>query len=129
MSLSLPEDIEPFLDDTHTWSDSAVYALCLSRPDDLAQAWDAEFDHRPDYWDELVEAANVVYVGAAKNLISRLEDHHNQDVRKTVLTAVCDVESLRNVWWCSDMDEAVQEESKLAIMMQNQYADTYVHSR
>ena len=129
MSLSLPEDIEPFLDDTHTWSDSAVYALCLSRPDDLAQAWDAEFDHRPDYWDELVEAQNVVYVGAAKNLISRLEDHHNQDVRKTVLTAVCDVEGLRNVWWCSDMDHAIQEESKLSIMMQNQYADTYVHSR
>jgi predicted GIY-YIG superfamily endonuclease len=129
MSLSLPEDIEPFLTDANDWSDSAVYALELSRPDDLADAWDKVYDHRPDYWDELTEASSVCYVGAAKSLISRLEDHRNQDVRKTVLTAVCSIESLSDVWWCKNMDEAIQYESKRAIELQNERPEDYIHSR
>jgi len=127
MTLRLPADIEPHLIDGHEWSDPGVYCLRLNRPDDLAEAWDATFDHRPDYWDDLQQAQGVVYVGASKNVMGRLEDHRDGDKRLTVLTEVCEIEGLRNVWWMDSVEAAFTQESQIAILMQNQRPELYVH--
>lgn len=132
MTLSLPADVEPHLGTDADLSDfhrPGVYALRLSRPDDVADAWDREFDSRPAWFDRFAGASGVVYVGGAADVLARLEDHRDGEVRTTVLTRVCEIESLRNVWWFSDTDEAFTRESKLAIMLQNEYPDLFVHQR
>jgi len=129
MSLQLPADVEPHLIDGVEWSDPGVYALKLNRPDDLAEAWDQTFDHRPDYWESLMDAHAVVYVGATKNVIGRLEDHRDGQKRLTALTSVCEIEGIRNIWWFDSATEAFDRENGLALTMQAQYPHTYVHSR
>jgi hypothetical protein len=132
VALELPADIGPFLQDHHAHErirGPAVYCLRLTRPDDLAAAWDTEFDHRPEYWDDLTDADGVLYVGSAKDLLSRLNDHADGEVRLTVLTTVCDIGGLRNVFWVDDPDRRRIEESQIATMMQNELAEMYVHSR
>jgi len=130
MTLKLPADIEPFLTEGFGQMRTAgVYALTLSRPDNLAEAWDSAFDHRPPYFEELRDADSVVYVGAAKDLLARLSDHKDGDVRLTVLTEVCEIDGLRNVWWVDDPSRRFIEESKLATMLQNERPDLYIHSR
>jgi len=130
MSLSLPEDVEVFLTDGYDQlHDPAVYALVLERPDDVAQAWDREYDTRPEWFDELVDAREVWYVGATNDCLSRLEDHRDGQVRVGVLQRICSIDSLRNVWWFSDTDRAFERESGIAVAMQNEYPEIYVHSR
>ena len=129
MTLSLPADVEPHLINGVEWSDPGVYALRLTRPDDLAEAWDQTFDHRPDYWGDLKQCQRVVYVGAAANVMHRLEDHRNGDKRLTALTQVCEIDGLRNVWWMDSKEQAFLKESQIATMMQNQRPELYVHSR
>lgn len=132
MTLSLPADAEPFIPAGGDLSDlrgPGVYALRLSRPDDLAAAWDATFDTRPDYWESLTSAERVVYVGAAKDVLGRLEDHRDGEVRKAALLRVCEIDALRNVWWFDSADAAFERESKLAIMLQNDRPAWYVHQR
>ena len=130
--LELPADIEPFLQSEHSHErirGPAVYCLRLTRPDDLAAVWDVEFDTRPDYWDDLTDADGVLYVGSAKDLLSRLNDHANGEVRLTVLTEICEIDVLRNVFWVDDPDRRFIEESQIATMMQTNLPDQYVHSR
>ena len=127
--IELPGDIEPHLIDGFEWSDSGVYALALNRPDDLEAEWDAIFESRPDYFETLQTAETIVYVGAAKNVISRLEDHVEGRVRKAALLQVCEIESVRNIWWMDSTEKAFERESGIAIAMQNEYPSYYVHSR
>lgn len=133
MSLSLPADAEPFIPDGGDLSDlhgSGCYALTLTKPDDLATAWDREFDHRPPYFEELQEATEVIYVGAAKDVLRRLEEHRDGEVRVGVLQSVCEIESLRSIWWYQSAEKAFEEESALGIMLNNHTkASTYVHQR
>jgi len=124
MTLSLPSDLEPYTTDYRT---AAVYALDVTMPDDLAYQWDLRFEHRAEWFDQLQAAGNVIYVGAAKNLIGRLEDHRDGQVRKAVLPSLATEIDLRNVWPKSDADDAFREESKIAIRLRNHLpAGTFV---
>ena len=129
MTIALPEAVEPFLADDVEWSQPGVYALVLEKPDELTQAWGETFDHRPPYLDELEEAETVVYVGAAKNVMHRLEDHNRRDKRKAALLEVCEIDHLRNVWWMDSVEHAFERESGIAIQMSNHNPDYYVHQR
>lgn len=130
MSIALPEDIEPFLtDDFEQLRGPAVYALGVERPDDVAAEWDRHFDARPEYLDELQSAQHVVYVGATNDLLLRLEDHVEGELRQSALLTVCDITGLRNVWWFQDADRAFERENGIAMELANKYGDTYVHSR
>lgn len=130
MSLSLPEDIEQhFTSDHRDYTLPGVYALRLEKPDELPEVWDREYDKRPEFWDQLTESSRVIYVGAAKNVLSRLEDHRDGEVRKAALMRVCSIDSLRNVYWFNTPERAFLKESQVAMMMQNELADTYVHQR
>lgn len=125
MTLELPADVEVF-GGPGRWHDPAVYCLVLERPDDVADVWDRQFDHRPEWWDEFVSANAVYYVGATADCLSRLEDHRDGEVRTTVLTEVCDIDKLRNVWWMSSADDAFTRESGIAVDLQNHYPGAFV---
>lgn len=133
MSLSLPADAEVFIPDGEDFDhlhEPGVYCLRLTKPDDLASAWDQAFDTRPAYWDELEAAERVLYVGEAGDVLYRLEDHRDSDKRIGVLQRVCEIAGLRNIWWCDSKANAKQEESQLGLLLTNQTDDqTYVHFR
>jgi predicted GIY-YIG superfamily endonuclease len=128
MSLELPSALSPYTDgDNHT---SGAYALRLGRPLDLADAWERHYDERPPYWDQLMTADSVYYVGGASDLLSRLEDHRNGEVRQTVLTRVCDVTALQTAWPADNATEAFEiVEPRLARWLQNVQPASYVHTR
>lgn len=129
MSLSLPADIEPHLSDAHEWSDPAVYCLWLDPPSDLRERWNTIYDHEPPYLEEVELASSTLYVGATGNLIHRLEDHNEGKVRQGALTSLCEIEGVRNIWWFDDATRAFERENGLAMTLQNEYPDYYVHSR
>jgi len=130
MTLSLPADVEVFLTDEYDQlHDPGVYALVLERPDGVAEAWDREFETRPPWFDEFQDARAVWYVGATNDCLSRLEDHRDGEVRVGVLQRVCEIESLRNVWWMPSTDKAFERESGIAVELQNHYPEVYVHCR
>jgi len=128
VTLSLPENLETF-GGFQLFHTPAVYALVLDRPDDVGQAWDREFDTRPDWFEEFRDAREVWYVGATNDCLSRLEGHRDGEVRVGVLQRICEVESLRNVWWFDTTDRAFERESGIAVAMQNEYPDVFIHQR
>ena len=127
--IQLPEDIEPHLIDGFEWSDSGVYALVLDVPSDLREQWENWFDTTPDYIDLVEAKPTTVYVGAARNVRARLEDHVEGERRKARLVQFCEIESIRNIYWFRDHNRAFERESGIAIAMQNEYPSYYVHSR
>lgn len=130
--MMLPEAAEPFIPegkDLSALHHPGVYALRLDRPEDMASAWDDVFDVRPDYWDDLNDRDGVVYVGAAEDILYRLEEHVRGHKRRAALLRVCGIDGLRNIWWCDSPSIAFTRESQLATMLQNEYPDLYVHSR
>jgi len=129
MTLSLPADAEPYVEDFAELRGPAVYALDLTRPDDLAAAWDDEYDTRPEWFEEFRAAEGVVYVGATADLLGRLTDHKLGEKRQTVLLSVCAVDGVRNVWPMDTADEAFERESAIAIRLRNHLEGYYVHQR
>jgi hypothetical protein len=128
--LMLPQDVEKFLTDGFSQlHDPAVYALKLDVPKNIESEWDRYHDEKPDYLEEIQNSKGCVYVGAAKDLLARLSDHKGGDVRLTVLTEVCEIDGIRNIWWVDSPDRRFIEESKLATMLQNERPEIYVHSR
>jgi len=130
--LSLPEDAEIFIpggEDFDYLHEPAVYALLLAKPDDLASAWDRHHDHRPDYWDALQAASEVIYVGETADVLRRLIQHRNGH-KSGVLQQVCEITAIRNIWWMDSKEQAELHESKLALELTQATSDsTYVHQR
>lgn len=130
MTLSLPEDLEPYLENGFDQCHSAgVYALDLKRPDDLAEAWDREFETRPDYWAPLTDSSEVIYVGATADVLSRLEEHRDGNVRRAALVSVCEITDIRGVWWFDAVDRAFEREHGIAMSINNAVPSAYVHAR
>jgi len=129
MTLSLPADLEPFAPDFDAMHQPGVYALDLSRPDDPAAAWDRHYDSRPAWWPPFVDASQVVYVGASADVLSRLEDHRNGEVRRASLIRVCDVTDVRGVWWYDSAQAAFDREHGIALSIQNAQPTAFVYSR
>jgi predicted GIY-YIG superfamily endonuclease len=121
--LSLPAELEPHADDYSDINGPGVYMLELTKPDDIASEWDREFDHRPEWFEQLTDASRVLYVGASKRVLSRLEDHRDGQVRLTVLTRVCDVSSVENVWFYDSAEKAFQAEYNHAAEVSRQMVD------
>jgi len=130
MTLTLPADAEPFInDDISELRQPGVYALKCIKPDDIADQWDERFDHRPDYWEELVEAKRVAYVGAAKDVLARLEDHRDAEVRKAALLEVCEPVGVLNIKFFPTAEQAFERESGLALRFARKHPEFYVHQR
>lgn len=128
MSLDLPADLEPWVD-PDAWHTPAVYALDLDLPDDLVLRWEETYDVTPDFVDRAAFVSDVVYVGATADLLSRLEDHRDGEVRQAALVALADDKSLRTVWEFDRADLAFERESFYATELRNQRPEIYVHQR
>jgi len=130
VTLTLPADAEPFVDDDISeLRQPGVYALKCLKPEDIADRWDATFDHRPAYWDELVDAERVAYVGASKDVLARLEDHRDAEVRKAALLRVCEPVGVLNIRFFKSAHRAFERESGLALRFARQHPEFYVHQR
>jgi predicted GIY-YIG superfamily endonuclease len=123
MSLELPAELEPYAEEYSDISGPGCYLLELTKPDDMADAWDREFDHRPEWFEQLQDADRVLYVGASKRVLSRLEDHRDGEVRLTVLTRVCDVSSVEEAWFYGSAEKAFQAEYNHAAEVSRQTLD------
>lgn len=131
MTLMLPADAERFLQDAHDYDrlrGPAVYCLVLERPEDLAAVWDDHFETRPDYFPRLEAAGSVLYVGSATDALGRLTEHKDGETRLTVLTEICTIDRLRNLWWC-ERDRRRVVESQMASLLEQELGDVYVHQR
>lgn len=133
MGLSLPEDAEPFIPSEGEWDhlhSAGVYCLELSRPADPDAAWGEYHDTEPDWWPAFRDAGSVWYVGSAKDVLERLEDHRDgqrdpDTPRKPVLMDICTIDFLRNIWWC-DADRRKVVEANTASLLRNEYPDVFV---
>lgn len=130
MTLELPADAEPFIPADAEWDhlhSAGVYCLELLRPDDPTAAWDEQHGTRPDYWADFLDAYVVWYVGSAKDVLARLEDHRDGE-RTPALLEICEVSQLRNVWWCEE-DRRKHVERQTADMLAQHHPAVYVHQR
>jgi len=130
----LSEKLAELLYDDHAASDPGVYALAIDVPDGgvetLARDWLDHYPATPPYLRTLVDAERVIYVGAAKNVRARIEDHLQGDVRKASLPRVWGVSDVVRVWWFEDADRAFEREHGLAMDLDHDTdVGTYVHSR
>jgi len=129
MTLTLPEDIEPHLPEGFEWSDPGVYSLYLKKPENVQEAWDNEFDNTPDYVDMLESKPTTVYVGAASNVMRRLEEHRDGDKRKAALLRICEIDGIHTIWWFDHKEQAFLKERTMADMLSQERPDWYVHQR
>ena len=95
-----------------------VYALLIDTPDagfeTHARRWlAAGYETTPPYLDAIVDASQVVYVGAAKSVRDRLDDHLAGEVRKATLPSVYEIQDLDGVWWYDDADAAFTAEQSI----------------
>jgi predicted GIY-YIG superfamily endonuclease len=130
MSLELPSDLTQYTDGHEEIHSAGAYSLILQRPVDLRERWQHHYDTKPPYWNDLVQADSVFYVGATGDLLSRLEDHRNGGVRQTVLTRVCEVVGLQVAWVSESSERAFEvDEPRLARWLAKYRPDAYVHTR
>jgi predicted GIY-YIG superfamily endonuclease len=130
MTLTLPADAEPFVDDDISdLRQPGVYALKCIKPNDMVAQWDRHFDHRPDYWNELVNAERVAYIGASNDVLARLEDHRDADVRKAALLEVCEPVGVLNIKFFPTAEQAFERESGLALRFAREHPEFYAHQR
>jgi predicted GIY-YIG superfamily endonuclease len=111
-----------------------VYALLIDTPDagfeTHARRWlAAGYETTPPYLPAIVDAERVVYVGAAKSVRDRLEDHLAGDVRKATLPTVYDITDLDGVWWYDDADAAFGAEQSIRDDIAREHPGWYVHAR
>ena len=111
-----------------------VYALELCVPDPhteamVAQAWKSVHDVLPPFFDRLVEAERYIYVGAAKDVFDRIEDHLASQTRTSAVCEAFPVHSVFDVWLSESVDKAFEEETNRAIQLGYAMPNCYVHSR
>lgn len=135
MPLSLPEDLEPYIEEYDQLHSEGAYALELSRPVNLEAVWHRHNETKPPYWDRLVNASEIYYVGASGDLLARLEDHRDNDdsrrksKRDTALTKVCSVRGLHTAWPTDSVEKAYELERDIARTLSRTRPDDYIHQR
>jgi len=83
--------------------DPGVYAIEVAVPDRLdgvREAWDNQHDSRPgdDGLQRLADADRVAYVGASKDMYSRLGEHVNQRKRRASFLETFPARDVVDVW-------------------------------
>lgn len=128
MALSLPVDAEPFVDSFDALHRPGVYVLRLDRPRDVATVWDQEFDVRPQWFAQFQTATRVYYVGAAADVLARLEQHAAGEKQPTLMQ-VCDIYELVDIVWYGSTGRAFEQERSVAQWWDEQRPNAFVHQR
>lgn len=111
-----------------------VYALLIDTPsggfETHARRWlAAGYETTPPYLAAIVDAERVVYVGAAKSVRERLEDHLAGDVRKATLPSVYDIADLHGVWFYESTEVAFTAEQEMRDYIAGEHPGWFVHAR
>ena len=127
----LSEAIETHADGPSDAHAPGVYVLRCSRPDPPTEerhreAWRAEFDAVPETIIDMAYAETLAYVGAAKDVYDRLEDHVNGDHRQSAFLRVFPPHEIHTVWWFDTADEAFTRESWVAQLLRANYPSWFV---
>lgn len=121
MTISLPQDIEPFGTE---WDQPGCYALLYEKPEDPDAAVDRAFDNRPEWHESFTEAEYVLYVGEASNVIRRIEDHAQADKRLTTLSRIgCEPISVEAIEYHDSKEDAEHAEYNTAVRLSRQTDD------
>lgn len=125
--------IEDHVSDLSEAHSPGVYVLELSIPEiDSHEAhhrlWLTEFNTVPNYLEQIIEAPKLLYVGAAKDVYTRIQSHLENPNQSTSLAKVFPIHSIRYIDWCDSTDEAFRKENRVAIDLSNNVTG-YVHSR
>lgn len=128
------EAIEAHVDDLADAHEPGVYVLKLSSPatsdyETHAHLWLSEFETTPDYLEAIADTTDLFYVGAAKNVYQRIQEHLDTPNRTTAIANVFPIHSIHTIHWFNDPDQAFQQETRIAINLANTRMDAYVHSR
>jgi len=126
--LSLPADLEPYADSYDQLTNPAVYALQLEKPEDAEWALAGAFDAWPAWGEEFLAFSEILYVGAAKNALERLEQHRDGEFRPTLME-VCEVARIVDLWWFDSAEAAFEKESGIALEVAHEHSAAYVHYR
>jgi len=111
-----------------------VYALVIDTPDGgfeaHARAWlAAGYETTPPYLPAIVDASRTIYVGAARSVRDRLDDHLAGDVRQATLPTVYGIQTLDGVWWYDDPDAAFGAEQSIRDDIAAEHPGWFVHAR
>ena len=118
MTLTLPQDAEPFGDD---WTRPGVYAIQYAKPADIAAAWDSYYEARPRWFDQLEAATHILYVGEAGNVMRRLEDHADAEKRRTTLSRIgCEPVGIEAIDYHDSKEAAEHAEYNTAVRLNEQ---------
>lgn len=110
---------ETLLQQTDGPTQPGIYVLALDNPGPSlhahARRWYGEYQTvHPDDVAGLVGTRRMLYVGAASNLQSRLEDHARADVRRSTWLSVYPPVEVRQVGISPSVDSAFQNETQTA---------------
>ena len=110
-----------------------VYALRIDTPsggvETHARRWlAAGYETTPPYLAAIVDASQVVYVGAATSVRDRLDDHLAGDVRQATLPTVYGIDDLDGVWWYDDKEAAFGAEQSIRDAIACEHPGWFVHA-
>jgi predicted GIY-YIG superfamily endonuclease len=130
----LTEEIAQHVDDLSDAHEPAVYVLELSTPDTSsyeahARLWLQEHGAVPDYLESIAATERLLYVGAAKNVYDRLQEHLNHPNRSSDVAEVFPIHSVVDVQRFDTPTEAFDAEHGIAMDLANEEPDAHVHSR
>lgn len=124
---------EEFVDDISDAYRPGIYVLELSTPpttdyEEHCRLWREEFDAVPQYLHSIAGTPKLLYVGAAEDVYSRLQEHLDNPNRSTKVAQVFPIHSIRYIKWCDSPDEAFTHENAVATDLANSI-NGYVHCR
>lgn len=130
----LLEAIEEHVDDIGAARQPGIYVLELSTPattdfDKYARLWLQEFETTPRYLQAIADNDRLLYVGAAADVLARLEEHIERPNRSTTVATVFPIVSIEEIQWFDRQERAFEREKGRAMQLANQTTDAYVHSR
>ena len=113
---------------------AGVYALLIDTPsggfETHARRWlAAGYETTPPYLAAIVDTSRVIYVGAAKSVRDRVDDHLAGEVRKATLPSVYGIEDLDGVWWYDDKEAAFAAEQSIRDDIAAEHPGWFVHAR
>jgi predicted GIY-YIG superfamily endonuclease len=132
----LSERIETIAESPTEAHAPGVYVLEFSTPktdkenrrSQIKKLWLSEKETLPSYFEELVEAHKLLYVGFSKDVYSRIEQHINKH-QTTTLADVFPLHSVFDIYFYETKQKAALNEESHTIDLNNAYPNAYVHSR
>jgi len=124
-----------FADDLDEAHQPGVYVIRLSVPTQLdlsghKELWNETHGYTPDYVQQVAESEGVMYVGAAEDVLSRVQDHIDDSVNNSsTLMHTYPPHSVIQVYFYDSIDDAFNNEYNKEVQLRQTRSSIYIHSR